>query len=262
MKKLTLLSATLSFSCLTTITYAADSTYRAELATNYEQSNIVDEALDSSAYGIMGAYYFSDVNTANHPLAEAAFIERSSNVYASWSRRDYDDLNTTFDNSTLGVDFYVPDTMLFLGAGMAQINVDDNFGADNDSFWFAKLGVAPADGLLIWAQVREKLDSTDYWDINAKYVVPLSGDNAINLEATYADFDDGDSRITVAADYYFTRRFSLGAGYSVEDISGFDKEDIYELRARLFFSDKFSMQSVYTTGEYEDSLLIGARLRF
>jgi hypothetical protein len=258
MKKLTILSAIIGVSYLSSVAHAADSSYQAEVFATYGQGSVdgTDE-LDTSEYSLSGAYYFSGVNTKNHPLAEAAFLEKSSNIYAGWTRSDYDNEDGSVDVSAIGIDFYVPDTMLFVGAGVAQVDVDDGFGDDKDSAWFAKLGITPVDGLLVWSQFYEDVDISDHWNINTKYVVPLAGENAINLEAGYEDWDDGDSETRVAADYYFSRNFSLGAGYTFADTT-----DTYELRARHFFSDSFSINAGYTSNDDEDSWLVGASLRF
>lgn len=258
MKKLSILSAIVGISCLSHLAYSADSSYNAELSATYGQSDVdgFDEA-DSSIYGINGAYYFSGVNTRNHPLAEAAFLEKSSNVYASWVRNDYDGDWGDLDVTTIGVDFYIPDTMLFLGAGVLQHDIDEEGANDKDSHWFAKVGITPVDGLLVWSQFYEDVDISDHWNINAKYVIPLAGETAINLVASHADWDDQDSQTNVGADYYFNRNFSLGAGYTFAD-----EDDGYELRARHFFNDSFSVQAAYTAFDYEDAWLVGASVRF
>lgn len=256
MKKLTILSAILSVSCFSSLSFAADSSYRAEMSAGYGQFD-ADSDSDTTGYGLSGTYYFSGVDTKNHPLAEAAFLENSSNVYARWAREDYDGLDGNTDVSVVGADFYAPNSMLFLGAGITKVDVNDGFGPDDDTAWFAKIGVTPVDGLLVWSQFYEDVDVSDHWNINAKYVVPLAGETAINLEAGYADWDDGDNTTSIGADYYFNRSFSLGAGYTFAD-----ENDGYELRARNFFSEKFSVEAAYTSNDIEDGWLVGASLRF
>lgn len=257
--KLKILSAILSFSCLSSIAYAAESSYRAEVAAGYGQYSIDGtDMFNKSEYDISGVYYFSGVDTKSHPLAEAAFVERSSNIYARWNRVDYDNFGSSLDVSAIGIDFYVPSTMLYIGAGIEQLNGKNGIETYEDSAWYAKLGIAPIDGLLVWSQFYEDADVSDYWNINAKYVVPLSGENAINFEARYANWDDQDSDTEISADYYFTRNFSLGAGYTISD-----SVDTIELRARHFFGDKFSMEVGYATeGSDDNSWRLGANLRF
>lgn len=246
----------LGIALLATTAQAAESTYRGELSASYGQSNEDESLFDSSFYGLKGTYYFSGVNTRNHPLAEAAFLEKSSNIYVQGSRIDLDNFDYTVDLVALGVDYYIPDSMLFVGAAIAQAHVDDGFGSDNDSVWTAKLGITPISGLQVWSEFMEDVDVSDSWNLNAKYVTPLSGETALNLEARYED-DEDDSTTSLVADYYLSRNFSLGAGV------GFgEDDDSYLVRSRYFFTDKFSLEVNYATGDDSNTWQLGANVRF
>src|SRR5690606_34775585 len=93
-------------------------------------------------------------------------------------------------------------------------------------------------------------------NIQAQYVVKLSEENALRLEAGYYGFDVGEDLITIGGDYYFDRTWSVGGWIQDSFDTGLG------LRTRKFFTDTFSVAGEY----YEiDSLKrygISASLRF
>ena len=54
-------------------------TYRSVVRLGYLDSKNELFNSDSSVWMAGGTYYFSPVNSTNHPLAEAAFLEKASN---------------------------------------------------------------------------------------------------------------------------------------------------------------------------------------
>lgn len=178
---------------------------------------------------------------------------------------------------SIGVDFYVPNTMFYLGAGVNELKYKYTWPADEDissgrissdwdSAWFVKAGIAPVTGLLVWTEFTEDVDVSDEWNLNGKYVIPLAGEQALNIEASYthSDISAFENVIEGAADYYLDRNLSVGAGFvnSSFDNSADDSETDYFVRARNFFTDNISAELTYTEGDYEDSLMLGGTIRF
>ncbi len=58
-----------------------------------------DNGSSGSAFGVDGTYHFNPVQTRNAPLAEAAFLDRASNVNAHATFADRGDV----DDNTYGV---------------------------------------------------------------------------------------------------------------------------------------------------------------
>jgi hypothetical protein len=273
----TLLGTTIALIVTTNISLAQ--TYRAEVSLDYGSDDVKDFDIDSDTWAGTGTYYFSPVNTHSHPLAEAAFLERASNISLGYSRTD-ESYSPDFGDNTyrisikeeaaIGeVEFYIPNTMFYIAAGMIRTESKERLTSDlsgeletftekdSNDFWRASLGVTPIAGLLVYSTFYEDVDLDEHWNLNAKYVMDWSG-NAVNLEAVYGDFD-GDYSVGLLGDFYFDRTFSVGVGYSFSED---DDEDGYTIRTRKFFTDNFSLHANYDTNDYVDSYNIGADLRF
>ncbi|MGD8175705.1 putative porin [Marinimicrobium sp. ARAG 43.8] len=211
--------------------------YQAEVGASY-----TDVEHGDGAFGMYGEFHFNPVQTRNHPLAEAAFLERSTNVYAAAA----DD----FDALTVGGELYIPDTMFYVGARISRWD----YGNDDDTTVYATLGLTPIDGLLVTTEF-----SDDGYDANiaAKYVTSLGGGNFINLEGQYYD-GDYDDYVSVGADFYFDRTWSVGA--AATDNFG---DDQFTLRTEKFFTEYVSGRLAYTDSDFAgDTFTIGAAVRF
>lgn len=237
-------STTLATAIILSISSAASvaQTYQAEVGLDYTRIDIDDLGSDG-AFLAQGRYHFSAVQTANLPLAEAAFMQRSSNVYAYV----LDDA----DAAGGGVEFYIPAAMLYLNAEVLHSDYDFQ---DSETDWQARIGITPMDGLLVTTTLNED----DYeFNLQTKYVTALGGGNFLNVEAAYADGGDaGEDFVGVFADFYFDSTFSIGAGY--ED----QWDDQYTLRTRKFFTESFSGELSYTKFDEGNAVTVGAALRF
>jgi hypothetical protein len=282
--KLKLLPAIIAAAGLLTAPFALAATYQSEISATYADIDISDDSEEGYLVGLEGKYYFAPVDTANHPLAEAAFIQKASNVYLKLGNYEFKDEGDRLDiyQRSLGVDFYIPNSMFYVGAGVNEYkskytwpsDEDSNAGSDSskwNSEWFVKAGIAPVTGLLVWSEFTEDVDVSDEWNINGKYVIPLSGEQALNVEASYENSYDLIDTLAVAVDYYLDRNLSLGAGfinYSYDTVGddtggyGDDSNTDYLIRARQFFTDNASLELSYTDGDFESSLVLGGTLRF
>ena len=276
--KIKLLPAVIAAAGFLTAPFALSATYQSEISAAYADIDVSDDPEEGYFVGLEGTYYFSPVDTKNHPLAEAAFIEKASNLYVGLGNFEFKEAGDRLDiyQRSIGVDFYIPNTMFYLGAGVNEIKskytwpAEGNFagGSDSskwDSTWFVKAGIAPVTGLLVWTEFTEDIDVSDQWNINGKYVIPLSGEQALNLEASYekSDISYAEDTITGAADYYLDRNLSIGAGFVNVSYNGDeDSTTDYFVRARNFFTDKISAELTYTDGDYESSLMLGGTIRF
>lgn len=240
----------------------ANDTYRGEVEVGYGEHN--QGALDNDHYNIQGRFYFEDVNTRNHPLAEAAFLEQSSYVelgYKDITGKDglYKQDSDSFNGE---VTFYIPNTLFMVGAGYTEFESKNSLGVRvKDNYWTAKVGIAPVDGLLVWTNFIEDIDYSDSVNIHAKYVTPLSEGTALNIEGSVEKIFE-DRRYSVAGDYYFDRNLSLGLGYAILDQDVGSNRDQYEVRARNFFTDKFNVSVAYVNDDGDDGFRLGAALRF
>ena len=87
MKKLAIASALLSAIAMTG---TAAHAYQAEIGASAGVFD-PDNGGTSGSFGVDGTYYFNPVQTRNAPLAEAAFLDRASNVSAQYQYNEIGD---------------------------------------------------------------------------------------------------------------------------------------------------------------------------
>lgn len=239
--KLKPLAACIALTCASGVAVAQD--YQFELGVNYTDIDI-DNGPSEDSFGAYGIYHFTEVNVGQQPLAEAAFITRSSNAYVYGSN--------DLDVVTGGVEFYIPDTIFYVAGEITRTDFD---GQDTENDWGVRAGITPVDGLLLY---------TTYYDepgydanIHAKYVAPLGGSTFVNLEGGYTDADEGNAYYAFA-DYYFDQTLSVGVGFESDELL----DDTFTVRARKFFTPVISGDLSFYKNDYFDGFTIGASFRF
>lgn len=261
-------------------------TYRSEVRLGYLDSNNELFNSDSSAWMAGGTYYFSPVNSTNHPLAEAAFLEKASNIGIGYVRDEwkYSSLRQaygtySYETSIEGrdvagtIEFFIPNSIFYIAAGVTNeeersrtvsFHMEDGFiDPDVETFtdrtsettWQGSVGLTPIDGLLVRTTFYEDSEVDKHWDLNAKYITEILG-RTVNLESSYNSYED-DSTQSFAGDVYFGRTLSIGAGYVFGGGS-----DGYQIRARKFFTDKLSVNATFASSEDLDAYAIAFALRF
>lgn len=282
--KIKLLPAIIAAAGFLTVPFALAATYQSEISASYADIDSDAGADDIYAAAVEGKYYISPVDTSGHPLAEAAFLEKASNIYVTAAVQQWKDDGFHADvyERSVGIDFYVPNSLFYLGAGVREDKYQTKYSADTtngasaitfgrswDSEWFVKAGITPIDGLLIWSEFVEDSDISEKWNINGKYVVALTGEQALNIEASYENSDEyfPAEAWSGAVDYYIDRHLSVGGGFTHSTFEneglnrGEDATD-YFIRARNYFTDNIGVELGYVDGEHEDSLTLGASIRF
>ena len=235
MKKLVIASALLSALALTGTAHA----YQAEIGGS---AGFIDPDHGSSdgSFGVDGRYYFNgQVQTRNAPLAEAAFLDRASNVNAHYK---YDEIgNSEKHTYGAGVEYFVPNSNFYVNGEIGRQDIEHKYIADNDTtLYTAEVGYLPTPGLLLAVGVKGyDNDHTDGADptIRAKYVTSLSNGKDINLEASAA-FGDLDE-FKIAGDYFLDKTFSVGADYYNNDLN--DQTE-FGINARKFFTPQVSVE--------------------
>jgi hypothetical protein len=241
MKKLAIASALLSALAITGTANA----YQAEVGAS---AGLIDpdNGSSSGSFGVEGTYYFNPVQTRNSPLAEAAFLDRASNVSAHYN---YDEVgDDDHHNYGVGVEYFVPNSDFYVSGQVGRDDLSFKHGNDFDTTTYgAEVGYLPAPGLLIAAGVKGY--DNDYNDgvdptLRAKYVTNLSNGNAINLEAgaAFGDLDEWN----LAADYYIDKTLSLGVDYYDNDLN--DNSE-FGINARKFFTPQVSLEGRVGFGE-------------
>jgi len=239
------LSAALALAFTTT---AATADYRAEVGAAYFDFD------GAEAIAFAGEFHFKPVETASHPLAEAAFLERSNNVSLLHSRTEIGpvDVNTTLAE----VELYIPQAMLYLAPFYTHASAKFGGESASENDWGVTVGLTPMEGFRVTTTYA---DDVDYeLNLDVKYVLGLANDTAINMEFGYADapVSGMSDTVSAAADYYFDRTFSVGIAVA-------DAEDtVYGVRTQKFFTEMFSAFASYDKADDADQWMIGASLRF
>jgi len=195
---------------------------------------------------LSGTWYFKPVSTDGVPLAEAAFLGRSSYLSAIAARFDgFFDTHLNAQGASVG--FYIPETIFFVGGGGSRgqaVTAINSTIVQKEYFtsWFGTVGVAPLDGLLISTHLEEGGYDPN---ITARYVGKLPNSHFYAGSVDLVDPDGGDISYRADFDYYFNDSTSLGVGYA-------HNGDVIELRAEKFFSKTWSAGvSAYTSDGQE-----------
>lgn len=229
---------------------------------------------DQDRVSLDGVYYLAPVSTDSHVLAEAAFMERASNIQLRYSRLDQDanDITVTQDGlsytrpgpdstvDTLGAqaEFYLPGDLFYVGLGASHWEAEYRNLSDSDTTWNTSLGVTPTEGLLVYSNFYEDQDLDENWNLNAKYVTDSLGPTlAIQSEYRY---QPGDDSLSLSLDYYIDR--TLSVGFRRHERLGGSTPENYQINARKFFTDRWSLSGFYSKADDSDGFGIETRMRF
>lgn len=232
--------------------------YQMELGGSYADYNS-DVGADDSVMALDFTFHLNGVKTAGRPLAEAAFLGHSNNLFAEYATFDDADV----DGWNVGGEFYV--NQLYL---RGEYGSTDFAGTSVDTL-AARIGFMLAPNLRLAAGVDRIDDDTPGSDaannlvLEGKYVSEMGGGTALNLigDLTFADDAVDTTTLNLGADYYFSAIASLGVNLTSSDSdapSGSTTD--FGLEGRYFFTPTFSGQLAYNTANDGDDDVIGARL--
>lgn len=235
--------------------------YQSEIGGNYSYLD-PEYSGGVSQFGLNGTYYFNPVQTRNSPLAEAAFLDKSSNVSAVAQYGN----NSGVKNSTYGIagEYYVPNSQFYLGAGVARNEVSlKNTPVDQKTTLYnAEVGYLPAPGLLVAVGVQgyDVKDGSDGADptLRAKYVTQV-GQHDVNLEARGVFGSNNNRQYYVGGDYYIDKTFSVGADYTKD--KSLD-QDQWGITAKKFIYQNLSVDGRIGFGDNYNTYTLGGSYRF
>jgi hypothetical protein len=208
--------------------------YRFEVKGTYNRDIPDSDFFDDVDHTTLsGTWYFKPVSTDGVPLAEAAFLGRSSYLSALVAQFD-SFVDTHLYAQSASVGFYIPETIFFVSGGAARgqgVTAINPTRKEYFTRWFADVGVAPLDGLLLTSHLEEGGYTPN---ITARYVGKLPNSHYYAGSVNIVEPDGGSTSYGVDFDYYFDDTASLGVGY---DHGG----DTFELRAQKFFSKNWAV---------------------
>lgn len=251
----------------TTAAHSQDQ-YRAEVSGIYTRTDY-EWGGRALATAVAGEIFFAPVKTANHPFAEAAFLEKIGSASLSAGTYDYKSFPLKGDGPYYQayLNYTSPDFPLVLEAilGTASVDYEDSsYSADSDYYSIA-IGKYLSYGLLstigyyqrnttstFMTSPTEKSKDHVYF-FSTKYVRETEGGTGVNVEADltryqFANDDEtgNDYTISLAGDYYFTRSLSAGLGFaSAIAVDKFDDGKTYSANIRAFITPRLSLQAIY-----------------
>ncbi|HEY4713013.1 MAG TPA: putative porin [Aquirhabdus sp.] len=218
--------------------------------------------------GVDGTYYFNPVQANSGPLAEAAFIERASNVSAGYGYSQNNDYDVKADSFNVGGEFYVPNSNFYAAASLGRTNTKvKGFKQFGENDYSVQIGLLPITNLLLTFGVvgidSKGSDETDP-TLSAKYLTKLNN-NDVNLEGNVQFGEDSD-HIGVSGDYYLDRTLSVGASFDLDTVDGADDDYSFGVNARKFIAPNISVQGGVNVGKASDNdnfgLAVGGTYRF
>lgn len=262
--KLAVLITLLSTSAFTIEAYAQQS-YQTELVAFYEKQD--DDTTTSKTLELTATYFLEPVNTDNKPLAEAAYLNKSSSIAASYLNREtkFENANVdTFDTDLAGlmINYVTAADSFILGGLYASIDYDTNndFVTGDGDLYGISLGKYLDNSTSIELSIIKnnsdqqttlsqfKIRNT-FIAFNYKTIEQLaSGDFygfSANVELIKQDVNSvkADNReISIAGDYYFTLETSLGASLTLN--SGDDASDegkTFAINTTHFFNPRIAL---------------------
>ncbi|MFU8925767.1 putative porin [Acinetobacter puyangensis] len=267
MKKLSL--ATALFASLFAFNTNA---YQYEVNGAYENTDI-DHAGDIDTWSISGKYYLNPVQAKSAPLAEAAFLNKSSNIGLGYVNASGDG-DEDIDIYGVSGEFFIPDTKFYLSGSLNQVDVAD----EDNTGYTVEAGYLPIDGLLLAIGVsKESLDpvlvsknglvtTLGYADaIGEDTTVSARGKYVTQIGGFYTNFEGvayfGDeTAYKLGADLYLDPTLSVGVSFA--DSTADHSDTIFNVRAQKFFTQQFAVGVGYTTVDGADSYGINGTYRF
>ena len=220
---------------------------------------------DFDGYGFEGRIHFDVVDTGQGPLAEAAFLDQSSFVGATWISAEADAPGADSESTVILDGRFVTQTDWIFEGTYTDIEDDDS----TITLGVGKYLTQNTDFVVSLGQIDPDDDDDDATSIgvDSHTVMPLTGQTAIayDLGLTYLDTDGG-SATTVGAGftYYFNRAF--GAGLDVDFTNGDDfDQSSFTLSADWFVTPAAHVGVAYNTLGQDadgDSILLVGGLRF
>jgi len=217
--------------------------YQAEV--NGELARVgVDEGSDGTLFAVGGEFHFSPVDTSNKPLAEAAFLNRSSNINA----QIFDNGGTDVAYTQLGGEVYIPNSIVYVGVDYTRWDI----GGESDGRISITGGLTPMHGLLVTTTYVE--DEGYDLNLSAKYVTNLA-DHAVSFNGSF--INDDNNTLIAGMDFYVSRATSLG--FELVD-TGANTQ--YTLRGKHFFTPDAYVGAYFSDGDESNTFGVLGGLRF
>lgn len=264
MKKIGLYILLATSSSLTTA-----ETYNFEADITYTSKDYFGTDIDASLLDV--TYYFTPIDNSKEPLAEAAFLNKSSEISAQYGQISQEYL---VNNVSLGLaGRYVTDAGVIIGLGYANKSFNERetaaiTGNGTEKFvdsGYIEIGTYLTDTSAFTVSYSGNLNRTtdengqdnifsNTVSLRYNHLFLMSGDTSIKLNTRFGytmysddEYSDDDTGILdVNGDYYFNREFSVGLGLTTYQTSYSDAVFRYTVASNYFLTDNVSIYGSYS----------------
>ena len=258
------------------MTVPAHAEFRWEVGADYLTGDLDNDSIDADidVIGINGSWFFSPVDTARGPLAEAAFLDRASRVDV-----DINDGELDFDVDDADITGYGIGTrwvfdrdsgwLVDVAARLDEVEDEEieSFTIGGGKYLFENTLVT----VFYTYSDTDSFGDTDTYGVNGEHWMeaPLG---SVKFEAGYAYADTGDNNDTdnyVGRVTYYPLN-SVGIGGEWERIVSGGGSDNWSVFAEWFITEGIALSAQYQDSERTqgisdidgDAVLVGARFRF
>lgn len=281
--------------CVVNAAYAQEN-FQTEISA-YHYNLEDDNDLEFTANSIILKQHFAPVDTSDHPLAEAAFLERIGSVelligiadlqygYGSGSEADGSEYGAS-------ITYMEPELPIALQAMFVKTDLEFDSPADADmtiNAYTLGIGRFLEDGVIFGIEHSHSetelsspgfpkyTNEIDTYEVAAKYVSDLPDGKAFNVEGTlgFKKYDDGSVDDTntifeVSGDYYFDVKTSIACGLSINTGDNKDAEGKeYAIGFNTFMTSNFNIDIGFkkfladnSKGEDDESFNVTLSARF
>jgi hypothetical protein len=223
MKNVTALALVLGFAALPAVA-AEDAPFHHQAGLGYSANT---EEFGDGLWDLNYRFYLDSVSQEKGPYALNGFLAQSTNVGASYSMQDDIDLDIFSVDGT-----YVFDSKWFVGAAVQRFDA----GVFDTDFYQFNVGYYFNDSSKVAAFYVDGSDIDSNYGLEVRSFIDLKSTTGIDLFANWIHTDTDDI-FNVNADWYVTKAWSVGLGYT--DI-GSDDFFIAKTAYWLRMSDTFS----------------------
>ncbi len=215
---------------------------------------------DSGGSSFSGQYYFGGVDTSNGPLAEAAYIERASSIYASYGDPWADSI-LDVQEVRYGTTIAVSSLVFNLEVNERDINDDSatNYTLGTGVYVGKNtlLSIEYHDNEVYWAGPRVQLDDNEEWQLRSRWLAMAEEGSSLALEvsAGHIRFNDASEGTSMSLGVSVYPHDKVGINLLTSRLKS-DDVDYAKLTASIkwFIIDEVALSVTYEDDETDDAL--------
>ena len=239
--------------------------YRFEIKADY-LADEVNKNIDQTTYALGGTFYLSPVDDHIGPKAEAAFLNKASEISLGYGRT-----NIEIDGNSIDPEFgmkvdedgdvwavggsYVTENGIILELGYAVNDVDKVIDSELSTVGIGYYLNDTSTVSLNYAYIEDDVSDfeEDIWTLGYKSV--FNDKFGLEIDLSYNDPEIGEEAYGVVGDldYYINDNFSVSGvlGYISSD-SDFREAAVYGVKTEYFFNSMIALDAGYTVTAPEE----------